>query len=242
MPSHRHRVDHCGPIRSVENDELQQVAGSVVSEGQVAQRVVTDLVDDERMGDGVVDVGRSDPVAVPRRQDLHITISYYVIGVSSLPRLPTTRFVGSRSAALQGGGRFGGPLGVRPRVPMVSVDAVDRIEGSPAMSRTAVKNDRGTPVTARGDIARRMSPQNLPTRLWTHAETSEFLGIPPATLHDLNYKRTGPRSFKVGRHRRYDPQDVLAWLGERASDVDREQSARLTHRSPATRPSGRVRI
>jgi predicted DNA-binding transcriptional regulator AlpA len=97
-------------------------------------------------------------------------------------------------------------------------------------------------VTARADVRSRVSPETLPTRLWTHAETSEFLGISPATLHDLNYKRTGPRSFKVGRHRRYDPRDVLVWLGERASDVDREQSAPLVHRLPASQLSGRRRL
>jgi predicted DNA-binding transcriptional regulator AlpA len=57
-----------------------------------------------------------------------------------------------------------------------------------------------------------------PVRLWTHQETAEFLSISQATLHDLNYKRTGPRSFKVGRHRRYDQADVMSWLSRRASD------------------------
>jgi predicted DNA-binding transcriptional regulator AlpA len=54
-------------------------------------------------------------------------------------------------------------------------------------------------------------------RLWSHQETAEFLGIPPATLHQLNYKGTGPRSYKVGRHRKYDPVDVRAWLESNAS-------------------------
>ena len=59
---------------------------------------------------------------------------------------------------------------------------------------------------------------DLPDRLWTHKETAAFLGIPDATLHQLNYKGTGPRSYKVGRHRRYDPRDVRDWLAERSSD------------------------
>lgn len=53
-------------------------------------------------------------------------------------------------------------------------------------------------------------------RLWTHEETAQFLGVSPATLHFMNYKRTGPRSFKVGRYRRYSPADVHLWLSERA--------------------------
>lgn len=62
-------------------------------------------------------------------------------------------------------------------------------------------------------------PVALPERLWTHQETAAFLSIPVATLHQLNYKGTGPRSYKVGRHRRYDPLDIAAWLAKRSSDA-----------------------
>jgi excisionase family DNA binding protein len=54
-------------------------------------------------------------------------------------------------------------------------------------------------------------------RLWTHDETARFLGLPESTLYKLNAVADGPRSFKVGRHRRYAEQDVLAWLDSRAS-------------------------
>ncbi|HTX44647.1 MAG TPA: helix-turn-helix domain-containing protein [Solirubrobacteraceae bacterium] len=85
----------------------------------------------------------------------------------------------------------------------------------------------------RHDQRRPPSP-SLPDRLWTHEETAAFLGLSTATLHDLNYKRTGPRSFKVGRYRRYDPRDVQAWLDDHASDVDRDESRRVVHNlSPA---------
>lgn len=59
----------------------------------------------------------------------------------------------------------------------------------------------------------------LPTRLWSHQETADFLGLPSSTLHQLNHKRVGPRSYKVGRWRKYDPQDVQAWLDTRSSDA-----------------------
>lgn len=52
----------------------------------------------------------------------------------------------------------------------------------------------------------------MPERLWTLEETADFLAIPVSTLYKLNHKRTGPRFFRVGRHCRYDPRDVLAWL------------------------------
>ena len=60
----------------------------------------------------------------------------------------------------------------------------------------------------------------IPDRLWTHQETAEFLRISPATLHQMNYKKTGPRSFRVGRYRRYNSADVLEWLESRASVAD----------------------
>ena len=52
---------------------------------------------------------------------------------------------------------------------------------------------------------------------WSLNETAEYLGIPESTLHQLNYKGTGPRSYKIGRHRKYRPDDVMAWCEERAS-------------------------
>ena len=67
-------------------------------------------------------------------------------------------------------------------------------------------------------LTRRALPsRGLPDRMWTHQETAAFLGLPSATLHQMNSKGTGPRSFKVGRYRRYDPRDVEAWLDDRAS-------------------------
>ncbi|RPE34781.1 helix-turn-helix transcriptional regulator [Kitasatospora cineracea] len=57
----------------------------------------------------------------------------------------------------------------------------------------------------------------LPARLWSHQEAAEFLGLTPATLHQINYRGTGPRSYKVGRLRKYDPADIAAWLNQRAS-------------------------
>jgi len=56
---------------------------------------------------------------------------------------------------------------------------------------------------------------NLPDRLWSHEETAAFLGVPEATLHFWNHKGIGPVSFKVGRYRRYDPDDIGRWLRTR---------------------------
>ncbi len=56
-------------------------------------------------------------------------------------------------------------------------------------------------------------------RLWSLQELAEFLGLPTQSIYQMNWKGTGPRSFKVGRHRRYDPADVRQWLEARSSDT-----------------------
>ena len=57
-----------------------------------------------------------------------------------------------------------------------------------------------------------------PARLWSLTETAEYLGVPEQTLRQWISRGTGPRSYKVGRFRKYDPSDVRAWLDSRASD------------------------
>jgi predicted DNA-binding transcriptional regulator AlpA len=50
------------------------------------------------------------------------------------------------------------------------------------------------------------------TELWSIEDVSEFLRVPVGTLYQWRYRRTGPPAFKVGRHLRYDPANVRAWL------------------------------
>lgn len=53
--------------------------------------------------------------------------------------------------------------------------------------------------------------------LWTAAQTAEYLGVPVATLYRWRYVRTGPTAFRVGRHLRYDPDEVRRWLLDAAA-------------------------
>ena len=62
-----------------------------------------------------------------------------------------------------------------------------------------------------------MGNVDLPERLWDHEETAAFYGVSVWTLHKWNSEGTGPRSYKIGRHRKYDPRDVSAHLESRAS-------------------------
>jgi excisionase family DNA binding protein len=52
--------------------------------------------------------------------------------------------------------------------------------------------------------------------LWTAEDVAKFLGVPVATLYQWRYRRTGPRAYRVGRHLRYRPAEVRAWLDKRA--------------------------
>jgi predicted DNA-binding transcriptional regulator AlpA len=64
----------------------------------------------------------------------------------------------------------------------------------------------------------------IPERLWNVEETARFLDLSVNTLYQHNHKKTGPRSYRVGRYCRYDPADVMAWLAEHASDAGQQAS------------------
>ncbi|GGO55489.1 hypothetical protein GCM10012287_46880 [Streptomyces daqingensis] len=52
----------------------------------------------------------------------------------------------------------------------------------------------------------------LPERYLTPLDLADLLGVPVETVYQWRRKRTGPRGFRVGRHLRYDPEDVRAWV------------------------------
>lgn len=57
-------------------------------------------------------------------------------------------------------------------------------------------------------------------KLMTRDDVAEYLGVPVATLAQWTYRGIGPQSIKVGRHRRYRPGDVEAWLDEQRADTE----------------------
>jgi len=48
--------------------------------------------------------------------------------------------------------------------------------------------------------------------LLTLHEVAELLRVPEATLRYWRHCKTGPKSYKIGRHVRYRRQDVYSWL------------------------------
>jgi len=58
-----------------------------------------------------------------------------------------------------------------------------------------------------------LTTQATPTFLTQH-ELAELLRLPERTLEDWRLTHSGPPYLKLGRHVRYDVQDVLAWVTE----------------------------
>ncbi|MGO1057483.1 MULTISPECIES: helix-turn-helix transcriptional regulator [unclassified Crossiella] len=50
--------------------------------------------------------------------------------------------------------------------------------------------------------------------LWTPEELAVFLSIPEKTLRDWRLKDYGPAWLRMGKHVRYHPDVVRAWVKE----------------------------
>ena len=72
------------------------------------------------------------------------------------------------------------------------------------MSRSAPEPSSGADQLAR-------------TRLIATDEASAYLGVPPATLRQWVSQEKGPRSYKIGRHRKYRVADLDAFVEAGAS-------------------------
>jgi len=49
-------------------------------------------------------------------------------------------------------------------------------------------------------------------RLLTIGQLADLLQVPVGTLYQWRHRRYGPPGRRVGRHVRYRPEDVKAWL------------------------------
>lgn len=56
-----------------------------------------------------------------------------------------------------------------------------------------------------------------PDELWSIQDTAAFLRVPVGTLYQWRHRRIGPPAFKLGRHLRYDPAAVRAWVTRQAA-------------------------
>lgn len=56
-------------------------------------------------------------------------------------------------------------------------------------------------------------------RLLTVTELADLVGVPRQTVYTWASRGGGPIPIKVGRHLRYRPADVEAWLASRAKSA-----------------------
>ncbi|WP_406727830.1 helix-turn-helix domain-containing protein [Streptomyces sp. GD-15H] len=57
----------------------------------------------------------------------------------------------------------------------------------------------------------------LPDRYLTPDDIAEMFEVPLETVYQWRKKRTGPPGFRIGKHVRYDPDDVRAYVAQRKS-------------------------
>lgn len=53
-------------------------------------------------------------------------------------------------------------------------------------------------------------------RLWSVEDVADYLGVPVKTLYQWKWRGEGPPVRKIGRHLRYDPEALVAWVDEAA--------------------------
>lgn len=58
----------------------------------------------------------------------------------------------------------------------------------------------------------RSSPASELQPLLDSQQVANLLGVPQRTLDRWAYVGSGPPYLRLGRHRRYDPADLRAWL------------------------------
>lgn len=77
--------------------------------------------------------------------------------------------------------------------------------------------DERTSSMKRPPIAAAPPPAPTCERLWALSDPSEFLGVPVATIYYWRSLGAGPPGYRVGRHIRFDPDQVRAWLTTQAA-------------------------
>lgn len=55
-------------------------------------------------------------------------------------------------------------------------------------------------------------------RLMTVKDLADKLVVPVATIYQWRCRGSGPQGIRVGRHLRYRPEDVEAWLDDQADE------------------------
>jgi excisionase family DNA binding protein len=59
-----------------------------------------------------------------------------------------------------------------------------------------------------------MGKPELIAPLWTVRDVADYLRVPVQTLYSWRHTGYGPRSRRIGKHLRYRPDEVVAWLDQ----------------------------
>jgi len=51
--------------------------------------------------------------------------------------------------------------------------------------------------------------------LWSPKQVAEYLGVPVQTIYQWRTRSYGPPGTRIGKHVRYRPADVEAWVAKR---------------------------
>jgi excisionase family DNA binding protein len=54
-------------------------------------------------------------------------------------------------------------------------------------------------------------------RLWTIDDVSAYLGVPVQTLYQWRHRSEGPPCIRLGKHLRFDPDQVRAWVASKVA-------------------------
>ncbi|MEW2571787.1 helix-turn-helix domain-containing protein [Streptomyces sp. NPDC047070] len=60
--------------------------------------------------------------------------------------------------------------------------------------------------------------RGLPDQYLTPDDIAVMFKVPKETVYQWHKKRTGPPGFRIGKHLRYDPADVHAYVTDRKTD------------------------
>ncbi|MFI2639832.1 helix-turn-helix transcriptional regulator [Streptomyces sp. NPDC018610] len=74
------------------------------------------------------------------------------------------------------------------------------------MAHPPVPQETGPQAVLRG---------GLPDRYLTPDDIAEMFEVPKETVYQWRKKRIGPPGFRIGKHLRYDPADVHAYVAQR---------------------------
>jgi hypothetical protein len=87
-----------------------------------------------------------------------------------------------------------------------------RVRASPATTdRLSLKG---------GPAVQKATPQPvIDNQTWTVHDVARFLNVPIGTLYRWRYLGYGPVAARVGKHLRYLPADVHAWLRQQQEPV-----------------------